>query len=975
MAGRRRCAFPRRSWAVVVTEVKRGNGQPLGDGSAASLRDQAVASAKWVTLGRLIVEGSSFVALLVLARLLRPSEVGNAAVAMVVYALAMGLASGSFGSPLVKMVELDRAAVATARLLSLIFGAAMSLLALVIGLALEPVIGHASGEMVALASPTFLFASIAAVPQAVRTRTLAFQAVMVFEMVGAIAGAAVSIALALSGSGAASMVMGWVTTTAVVALMAPLGLALPRPTWHREAATGIATFGAWSSASSLCFIATRNIDYALLSGRMPAAQVGYYFRAFTLAVDYQGKISNIVLRVLFPLLSRATSGESFRAARRRVVRLHSVVLFPLLAILLVTAPATVPLLYGHGWEHAVLPTQILVAAGAATAVGTGIGPLMMAAGRPRALLVSNLLSLVTLGLVVVVCSGHGLTATCAGVAVYRVLNLVVTQYFLATRIVGISLRETLIDDPGPAAISSLALVLCAKPVFGMLHGWPAPLAVLVTTLAGAVTYCTVLRTAFPGAAADVALVARGMAPRWLTRPHFGPVGHGTTRASRALGAATDESRRPPGGLQRSVVHVLAVSRARRAGSEEVAVDGGAPSRRMRVAWLDGLRGAAALFVVLHHMWLRVWPAFPQNVGPWWLGWLLYGHLAVAVFIVVSGFSLALAPVRDGGQLNGGWRRFVRRRAWRILPPYWVALVFSTIIFASLLSPHEPAREIVRAFVVHGALVQDMISSRSPNGAFWSIAVEWQIYFAFLLMLVAARVRGFAVAIAATVAVVFGAHVVGYAGQPWEKVNHLTPQMLALFALGVGAVSLAARGISPTGRRLMLAGTAASLAGLAAVALAYGSGWMVAHYFYVDIFFGGCVASLLCLLQLGAGQRAQRALSWRPMLALGRMSYSLYLVHAPLVIVLYKYIFGRLAAPPVARFGLFIVAGVPSLVAVSYAFHVVFEAPFMNHRNLRSLMRRVRPGWVEASQCATRPGSEPVAPERPAAGAQAEASIV
>ena len=80
-----------------------------------------------------------------------------------------------------------------------------------------------------------------------------------------------------------------------------------------------------------------------------------------------------------------------------------------------------------------------------------------------------------------------------------------------------------------------------------------------------------------------------------------------------------------------------------------------PPAVRRVEWLDSIRGAAALFVVLHHTWLSVWPSYPRTTGPSWLGWLLYGHLAVAVFIVVSGFSLSLAPVRRGdtSQVGGG----------------------------------------------------------------------------------------------------------------------------------------------------------------------------------------------------------------------------------------------------------------------------------------------------------------------------------
>ena len=124
-----------------------------------------------------------------------------------------------------------------------------------------------------------------------------------------------------------------------------------------------------------------------------------------------------------------------------------------------------------------------------------------------------------------------------------------------------------------------------------------------------------------------------------------------------------------------------------------------PSTGMRrVDWLDGMRGAAAMFVVLHHTWLSAWPAFPRDTGPAWLGWLLYGHLAVAVFIVVSGFSLSLAPVNRGDTLSGGTRRFIRRRAWRIIPPYWAALILSTIVSWLILQPSLSDTTVAKGFV-------------------------------------------------------------------------------------------------------------------------------------------------------------------------------------------------------------------------------------------------------------------------------------
>ena len=47
-----------------------------------------------------------------------------------------------------------------------------------------------------------------------------------------------------------------------------------------------------------------------------------------------------------------------------------------------------------------------------------------------------------------------------------------------------------------------------------------------------------------------------------------------------------------------------------------------PSDHGRVAGLDGIRGLAALYVVVHHCWLLTFHGYPANTGPVWLGWML-----------------------------------------------------------------------------------------------------------------------------------------------------------------------------------------------------------------------------------------------------------------------------------------------------------------------------------------------------------------
>lgn len=364
--------------------------------------------------------------------------------------------------------------------------------------------------------------------------------------------------------------------------------------------------------------------------------------------------------------------------------------------------------------------------------------------------------------------------------------------------------------------------------------------------------------------------------------------------------------------------------------------------RGRITWLDGIRGAAALFVVLHHIWLRVWPAFPEDTGPWWLGWLLYGHLAVAVFIVVSGFSLSLGPIRHGARLSGGLSRFLRRRAWRIIPPYWAALAFSTLVAAVFLHRYGSNGELLRAVSVHGLLLQDVIGSHTPNGAFWSIAVEWQIYFLFPVILWIGRASGLGTAVATTVAVVLMAHFVGDLGAPFDKIDHLTPQFLALFALGVLAVRVGSGVRANEFRRPLLIVAGTTMALLIAGALLVGSRWMVARYFYVDLVFGLAVACALGALLTGGAPPIRRVLESRPSRGLGRFSYSLYLVHEPILALIYRHVVQPLGLAPVAEFSFFVAVAVPTALVVSYGFHLVFEAPFLEHRGIDAL--RAMPLW-------------------------------
>src|SRR4051794_10706007 len=142
---------------------------------------------------------------------------------------------------------------------------------------------------------------------------------------------------------------------------------------------------------------------------------------------------------------------------------------------------------------------------------------------------------------------------------------------------------------------------------------------------------------------------------------------------------------------------------------------GADAHRPRLAGLDGVRALAALFVVIHHVFLRAFPGSPVDRAPFWAGWFIYGRFAVVVFIVLSGFSLALAPARHGWRLDSV-SRFAYRRARRLLPAYWAAPPLSPVVAWLVVAPPGEGAPNAQSGVVQALLAQKLIGAPRPHPA-------------------------------------------------------------------------------------------------------------------------------------------------------------------------------------------------------------------------------------------------------------------
>jgi peptidoglycan/LPS O-acetylase OafA/YrhL len=380
--------------------------------------------------------------------------------------------------------------------------------------------------------------------------------------------------------------------------------------------------------------------------------------------------------------------------------------------------------------------------------------------------------------------------------------------------------------------------------------------------------------------------------------------------------------------------------------------------RGRVAGLDGIRGLAALYVVLHHCWLLSFHGYPANTGPAWLGWLLYGRFAVVVFITLSGFSLAISAARNGWRL-GGTARFARRRAWRILPPYWAALVFSLmIIWAVGPQPHlGPATG--RSVVVYGLLLQDVVPAPVPNGAFWSIAVEAGLYLAFPLLLLVRRRAGAAAVLAAVAVPVIAIDLFTPGVPSTDRLTGVTPHFAPLFAVGMLAAGVVAA--SDRIRRFpwhRLAALAA--APVLLLMTAHGSVWTVRHYYWIDLAIGPSIAMLLAAMTTGRPRPLAWLLATRPVRGLGTFSYSLYLIHVPIVVMIGGLLVAPHLPPGLPAFWATLALAVPTSVLTARLFAACFEIPFQRYRGRAALTAAIRARWAWPRPAPSTPA--PNAPE-------------
>jgi peptidoglycan/LPS O-acetylase OafA/YrhL len=358
----------------------------------------------------------------------------------------------------------------------------------------------------------------------------------------------------------------------------------------------------------------------------------------------------------------------------------------------------------------------------------------------------------------------------------------------------------------------------------------------------------------------------------------------------------------------------------------------------------------ALFVVVAHAYWIVWPfEYGEQPSPGlrpWLSPLLYSRFAITVFIVLSAFCLSLAVVRDGGVLRGGAGQFFRGRARRVLPPFFAGVLFSLVLIWTLIGddtgthwdPDVPVGW--QGYLGNLLLVQNLVGAGQLNAAYWSIGAEVQLYLLFPLLVLVWRRVGVAASTALGIAVGFaGVALVDRLREEGFALPAASPVFVGLFALGMLGAALSFSEAPALARlRERVPWTLLGIAASAAIVVLIWRWSFVEYVFNVEYadFLGGVATLAFLVAASRAGPSSLRSiLSVRALALLGTFSFSIYLVHLPLLQVEWQYAVDRMGLSDPMGFLVLATAGTAGIVGIAYLFHLAFERPFMSSRQRRA----------------------------------------
>ena len=402
-----------------------------------NLKEQTIHGLSWSALSQVVKQLNAFIITAILARLLRPSDFGLIGMATVFTQFAAVVGESGFTGALIQKQHLGDEHYSTVFWLNIVAG-----FLLMFGMAITaPFIAQfysnpALIPVLRAISISFLLASFGVVQQALLMKSMNFKSLMIRDIAAMSAGGITGIALAASGFGVWSLVGQLLVFTLAdaIALWSSSSWR-PKFVFSKNAALEIFSFSAHLMGFNVTNYIARNTDYLLIGKFLGSESLGLYTLAYKLMLVPLQNVSWVVSRVMFPAFSKIQHDlDVVRKSYLKLVKIISLVTFPMMAGLCVLAPETVRVFFGARWSGAIVPIQIFCFCGMVQSLTTIGGIIYQSQGRPDIQFKMSLANTALTVIVILISLRWGIVGVAAGYTLFTVLWSHLS-FYIASRLI------------------------------------------------------------------------------------------------------------------------------------------------------------------------------------------------------------------------------------------------------------------------------------------------------------------------------------------------------------------------------------------------------------------------------------------------------------------------------------------------------------------------------------------------------------
>ncbi|RYY11223.1 MAG: acyltransferase [Chitinophagaceae bacterium] len=374
--------------------------------------------------------------------------------------------------------------------------------------------------------------------------------------------------------------------------------------------------------------------------------------------------------------------------------------------------------------------------------------------------------------------------------------------------------------------------------------------------------------------------------------------------------------------------------------------------RQKLQFLDGLRGLAAIYVMIGHARWLLWEGYAQyqahpeqystlnKMATYFFSLFRYGHEVVLFFFVLSGFVIHLKYARNYSQQKPTifrYREYLVKRIRRIYPPFIFALILTFILDRcgmilgfpiyngsspySLINDNlaNPDLSIVALLGNLSFVFENYLPLFGTNGPAWSLKYEWWFYMLYPIFLLIGTKR-----ILYPTLLIIVLFILSFFPTLWPE--KLLPDIFSMMITWWFGVLLAEIYVG----RIKFKFQYVAWCGIAILAfLLPFTVPKIMSDVVMALFFFGVIA---LLLSLDVSNQIVRRLA--AMKLLGDFSYTLYITHFPIIVFMSGWVMKVNGGLLPANF-LYVVAGIVVTLMTAYIFHFFTELPFIrvkNHNN-------------------------------------------